>query len=108
MESYKDLLEYLWTKVAAKMHQTPMQEVTVEEFINGCREVLQENQPVGVDPLTVGLGLRLQDSTVVPVVALPETPAATEAPVVAITRPKPGVVSDGMQPTFSIGVTNRT
>lgn len=108
-----DLLTYLRDAYATDP-QSPAGEYdegtdlgAVDRFIEWARPFMRQNQPVGLDFMTVGVGLRLQDATVVPYVSAPaEQPSDVgHDSGVQVTRPAEASLRRGIVPDRSFGIT---
>jgi hypothetical protein len=80
----------------------------VAAFVEASRQVLKENQPVSVDYLGSVMSLRLQDSTILPIVYIPEGEVpqmGDSGPAVHITSPK--TTQSGIAPSRAWGVTGK-
>jgi hypothetical protein len=70
-KQYKDILEYLLNKyMEANPDLDDHDKDIINMFVGASRDELIGNQATQVEQLTAGLALRLQDSSVVPIVPL--------------------------------------
>jgi hypothetical protein len=110
-----DLLAYLRTAYeadpnsSAHAYDEAEDLCAVDRFIEWARGFMLTNQPVGLDFLSEGVGLRLQDATVVPYV---QTPAAAAGEYghdagIPITRPPAASFRRGIVPDRSFGITGQ-
>lgn len=80
---------------------------SVDYFIEVCRTAMRDNQAVGVDYLSLGMGIRLQDGTVLSWVDVPEVPSPMLPGVgsgMAISQPS-AASKKGIVPTQDFPVT---
>ena len=108
-----DLLGYLVTRYleanpgADTEYDEGHRFVAVELFIEWCRNHMRENQAIALDYLSQGMGIRLQDGTVVEWVELPPAPDGLPSvgAGIPISQPKTASFKQGVVPTHSFPVT---
>ena len=107
----KGLIDHIfeeWEKTPATMeYDEGAAVVGARKFADFANKWMQANQPAGLDYLSVGLGLRMQDGTVIPYVQQDET--VTEiggiGGEVQISKPSEEKLHKGIEPSPSFGIT---
>lgn len=102
MQPPVDIFDY-FLQEANKVGEIPP-DSPVHAFITFCRGVLARNQPVGIDPLQRGMGIRFQDMTVVPFVPDTDEPQPMGM-AMGISKQVTSFKQDGIEPSFSHAVT---
>lgn len=97
----KDLFDHFYRQwLATDAGHTEPYAMGVRDFLDFTREAMKKNMPIGVDHTVSGLGMRMQDGSVYPMVAVAEVPQPNGSMSLS-----PGQGQGGVQRTFAMGIT---